>query len=155
MTSDILDLAEFEREFAAGKFDHLVANIKKGKPQNVVPIDKKKLEKQNKAKQSAKLLEQKLTITKPVEIPKPAAIQKNFLVLTCKCCENTQILLQSTRIRLDYKKDGSVTQKSHFIDYDEKMLKDLKESLPEVPQHTPLMVEFCNYCLGNTNECSS
>lgn len=146
MITDILDLAEFEREFAAGKFDHLVANIKKTRSVEVLKA-KHAADKARKNAEKQRMLEQKAELTKPIEVPVPAAIIKNFLIITCLCCEKETISLQKTQIRMDYKETKSAAKRSHFVDFDTVPKSEIGKDLTEVPVHTVLLLEKCNNCL--------
>ena len=135
-----LDLLEFEKELKAGKYDHVLKELKTATAKDRI---KQKVRKEQKEKE--KLLQQQAF--KPVELPEPAAIQKNFLILVCECCGSETVYLQNTRIRFDYKESKTGVKRSHYEDFDETLLKNVKRELSEIAAHTSLLIEKCNHCL--------
>ena len=141
--TDLLDLNSFEADFIAGKYDHLLKNLKA--PGKKVLAENKAREKR--LKEQHKLLESKLKQEKPVEIPKPISLIHNYLVIHCKCCEKDSIMLQQTRIKFAYA-DG---KRFHFQELDsvlEKELGGMLDKFKKEAEHVTLMVEQCSYCVN-------
>jgi hypothetical protein len=129
MSDSIFDfnLVEFEQEFLAGKYDHLISQIKKPKALQG-----------GKKKQVAIRIQP--TIPR-VEFPVPVSLVEQYITYTCKACNCRSRILTQTLIK--YQKRGSFIYRA----ITEANITDTKNlTSGEEFQETHTVIEMCANC---------
>jgi hypothetical protein len=146
--SDILDLAQFEKDFAAGKYNHLVASLKGGKAKK-----QQEAAKFSKVKAERKAAEKLPPVVKPVELPEPVGKVKNELLVCCESCGYEHSFIIGLKVKLQHKvREGS---RVSFQTLDAVWIKEIAEKQLVLPTETlssTITVEQCENCITDKDE---